>query len=761
MTFKNLSVRLGCLALLAVLTGTAACSGDPERAKQEYLKSGNQYFDQEKYSEAIVQYRNALQQDAKFGEARFKLAQAYERIGDSVNATREYIRAADALPDRADAQVKAGAYLLFGGQSQEARVRAEKALKLDPRNVEAQIILGNALAGLKDIEGALRQVEEAVKLDPASSTALSSLGALRLAHGDQQEAEAAFRKAVEVGPDSPQAHLALAYFLWASGRQQDAEASFKRAVEVDPSNLTSHRALALYYLGSGRAALAEPHFKAMAAADTSASAPYKLALADYYIALNRTEDASAVLAGLVNAKDTASAAQTRVAAIDYVTKSRADGNRVIDQVLAKDPKNVPALLAKTRFQIEQGQIDGALATAQKAVAADGQSVPARYLLGTIYRAKRMQDEAVRAFSEVLKINPAAAAAQVQLAQLSLERGETARAVQLASDAARLLPNDARAQFTLMRSLMASAQYQEAARISAAMVRTFPKLPEVHAAAGSLALATNDRAGARRAFEKALEIDGANIEALMGLVRLDMSDKRAGDALARIDQQLAKTPRNAELLLLAARVHGASGDTEKAESHLTKAIEADPNNLSAYLLLGQLYQARGRIDQARASFEAVLKRQPNSVGANTVVAVLYEIEGNLDEARKRYEQVMQLDPNAPVAANNLAYLYAEHGGNLDVALQLAQTAKQHLPDEPQVSDTLGWIYVKKELASIGLPQLEDAVRRSPQDAQMHYHLGVALAKTGDAERSRRTLERALTLKLQPPLDAEARRLMATL
>ena len=84
---------LGALALLV-----ASCSTDPEQAKREYVESGDRFVAEKKYAEAIVQYRNALQQDARFGEARLKLAQTYEHLGDVQNTIREYIRAADALP---------------------------------------------------------------------------------------------------------------------------------------------------------------------------------------------------------------------------------------------------------------------------------------------------------------------------------------------------------------------------------------------------------------------------------------------------------------------------------------------------------------------------------------------------------------------------------------------------------------------------------------------------------------------------------------
>ena len=80
----------------------------------------------------------------------------------------------------------------------------------------------------------------------------------------------------------------------------------------------------------------------------------------------------------------------------------------------------------------------------------------------------------------------------------------------------------------------------------------------------------------------------------------------------------------------------------------------------------------------------------------MIGILLEAQNKRDEARKRYEQVMAIDPHAPVAANNLAWIYAETGGNLDLALQLAQIAKTELPETPEVDDTLGWVYYKKGL-----------------------------------------------------------------
>ena len=63
----------------------------------------------------------------------------------------------------------------------------------------------------------------------------------------------------------------------------------------------------------------------------------------------------------------------------------------------------------------------------------------------------------------------------------------------------------------------------------------------------------------------------------------------------------------------------------------------------------------------------------------MIAALYEATGNLDAARKYYEQALAIDPNSALAANNLAFLYVKQGGNLDLALGLAQKAKQFMPE----------------------------------------------------------------------------------
>jgi tetratricopeptide (TPR) repeat protein len=135
---------------LMVVSGIAGCSRDPEKAKRAYVASGEKYVAQKKYAEAAIEFRNAVAIDPRFGEARFKLAAALEAGGDALGALGEYVRAADLMPTDPKVQLAAGQRLLIAGKYPEARARASAILQRDPKDVTGLILMGNALAGLKD-----------------------------------------------------------------------------------------------------------------------------------------------------------------------------------------------------------------------------------------------------------------------------------------------------------------------------------------------------------------------------------------------------------------------------------------------------------------------------------------------------------------------------------------------------------------------------------------------------------------------------------
>jgi predicted Zn-dependent protease len=107
----------------------------------------------------------------------------------------------------------------------------------------------------------------------------------------------------------------------------------------------------------------------------------------------------------------------------------------------------------------------------------------------------------------------------------------------------------------------------------------------------------------------------------------------------------------------------------------------------------------------AQFEKMVAAQDKPIAALTMVGMIEQMQSRLPEAEQAFQRVLRLDPRAGAATNNLAWIYAERGANLDTALQLAQTAKATMPDQPQVNDTLGWVYFKKDMLPMAINTLQ--------------------------------------------------------
>src|SRR5581483_3032862 len=203
-------------------------------------------------------------------------------------------------------------------------------------NVDAQLVRANAVAGLKDLDGAIADIEEAIKIDEGHSPSYANLGYLQQAKGNKAEAEAAYKQAIATDPKSLMPRLALANFYWASKQQAEAEETFKAALALDPKNPATNRALALFYMTSNRAAEAEAPLKVLA--DTK-DAGARLALADYYTSANRAADAKPILDELAKTEATYAPAKLRLAAIAYTAKEKDEAYKIVAEVRARQPRN--------------------------------------------------------------------------------------------------------------------------------------------------------------------------------------------------------------------------------------------------------------------------------------------------------------------------------------------------------------------------------------------------------------------------------------
>lgn len=155
-------------------------------------------------------------------------------------------------------------------------------------------------------------------------------------------------------------------------------------------------------------------------------------------------------------------------------------------------------------------------------------------------------------------------------------------------------------------------------------------------------------------------------------------------------------------------------------------------------------------------EAALKINPMALPPYILLGIICERQGDIEKAKDIYEKALEIDPGFAPIGNNLAWLYLEHGGDVDEALSLAQTAREKLREYPGVVDTLGWAYYKKGLYRKAIPLFQEIVEKVPKHPVFHYHLGMAYHNMVDRPAlAKKELEESLRLSPDFPGAQEVR------
>jgi len=752
-----MSPRRSLAASLLLCALTVSGCADKETVKQKYFKKADTLAAQGNYAEAILEYKNALKADKRFGEARYRLAEAYGHTQDGDQALREYMRAADLLPNRADVQIRTASLLLAGQQFEAARKYAENAVKADPKQVEGQILLATAMAGLKDPTAATKELEQVMASAPGDARPYVSLGSINASLGNNKDAEAAFKKAMEIDSKSIDARLALGLYYWNTQRVADAEAAIKGALEVDRENESANRLLATFYLQQDRKDEAETPLLRL----TNHKDPLgAISLADLYARTGRAAKARPLYEQVLTEKSLRSRAIAKLATLDYVEGKKSEALARLEAELKTSPSNAQLLSVKAQLLTREHRLDDALETAKKAVAALPQSATAQFTLGGILRERGDTDGAITALNEALKHDSRMIGPDAQLVALYLARGDRDNGLKHARTAVQLEPDNPAVRLQLAGALLASNEAVAAERELKTLVAQDPSLPRVHSLYGEALMGVGNWPEATREFDKALQIDPTDRQALAGRVTIDVRNRRPQDGRARLDKAIQSTG-SADVLMLAARFEQGTGESANAEKYLRQALQKDPSRLEAYQILGEMYARQQRLDAARQEFEQIVKRQPDSIQARTMIGMILDAQQKPEQSMKVYEGIVNGGNRAPVAANNLAWIYATRGERLDTALELAQTAKQAMPDSGEVDDTLGYVYYKKDMAALAIKAFEASVAKDPRNVMYQYHLGLAYAKAGEVSKARQILQEAL--KRAPDAEAapEARKALAAL
>jgi len=722
--------RLTTLATLvlvaACLVVSAGCSRSPEAKKARHLERGEKFLARKAYKDAVIEYRNVLRLEPANAVAIRNIGLAHYQAGELQDAFPYLRKATELEPQNGDVRLKLATVYLVARHPDDARTHATTILEQDAKNFAALMLLADSATRPEDVDAALLRLENVRPVFADRSGFHVALGALYLKKRDVTRAEQAFKEAVARDPKSVQAHTALAQFYALTGDLGRTEEELKTAADLSPNG----------------------------------SLP-RMQLADFYIRTGKRDPAKAVLTDITAKDPEYLPAWRRLAEIALVEGRYDESVARVERVLKKNPSDIEGLLLRGRIHLAKSETTDALTAFQTVVKLEPRLSTAHYQLALAQLQAGNGQQAKAELTEALSASPQFLDARLLLARLNMESGSVQPAVEDLENLIRAMPRLREAYRLLGTAYLLRREPAKATATFRKFAELAPRDPQGPYLVGVGLRAQGKLADARSQFEAALALGPGFAEPLAELVNFRLAEKDPARAVELVKKQIVAAPSSGPLYELLGNVYLAQGKNDEAEPAFVKAIQLEPRLSASYTNLAAIYAGRKNLEQAITKLDEAHKVAPKNLAPLMMLGLVHQQRGDITRAQEAYATALGVNPRFAPAANNLAWLYSEHGGDKEKALQLAQTAKEAAPDDPRVSDTLGWILYKRGVYQRAVALFEESAAKIPGDPAIQYHLGMAYAKVGNKDGARKALTAATSTKRDFRDLADARRALTEL
>ncbi len=524
-----------CLLALVVL---AACGANVEATKQKLLASGNEYFEKGQFREAAIMYGRALNQDRRFGEAYFRLAQAQIRLGRFAQAARALHRASELQPENSEAFSLLAEIYLTALESdplhRDNYIRElEDMLELAGHRGVDSFQLLRVRGYLALVEGkpddAIRDYEEAIKVKPEDKNVpLALMRALREV-GKLQEAEEFAKRQIGKYPDFGPMYDRLYTVYITQKETAKAEGVIEAKCAALPGNSGCQLELAAHYHLANKASRRDELLETLAA--KNAGDPAVLAsIGDFY---ERIQDYERAIRNYRAAQQASTARKNfyrlRVAEILATSGRGGDALREVTAVLAEEPKNAAAIALRGAIRLyggERASVQDAINDMEEVIAEMPKNAVLRYNLGVAYLSVRDVDKALVQFQESAALLPTYQAPRYQLGRIYLSRRQPAMSAQLADEILKLNPASLRGKLLRAEASISLEEYNQARAFLDSALKEDPESADAPVPPGVAAHGRAPLCGGR----------DRSAEALRGLAGRPQGHTRLGRGLCRPGQR---------------------------------------------------------------------------------------------------------------------------------------------------------------------------------------------------------------------------------
>lgn len=765
MKYFVVSLSIGALLLMS------ACSQSPQRL----VDAANRYHQKQKYREASILYRKAIAKDKTYADAYYREGLNLLDQKNAVEASKFFRRAVDLNPNNIDAEVKLSEIYLTAYAMNKKRFQN---LLPDVRDLTAKILRHNpedfhgirleafiALAD-KDLPKAIQYLQQANAMQPHSREVVGWLAESLTANNQFDAAEKLAKDMIASDKSWGPAYDFLFLQYVQKKRMADAEQILKERIQYDPHNPTAITNYANYLTQTGRYSLGEAVMEKVLS--DSKAFPYGHELmGDFYMRSNKVDQAIGEYRAGIKAdpKNELAYQQRLVSALTHQGSSnpakQAEALSLSKKLVDEHPKDLATseLYASLLLNTGAGQDIQKSITELKALVQHNNTDPILHF--DLSRGYYMQNDRDKALAEALestRLRPSLLPARLVAARIYEDRAQHGKALEQTEFVLSRNASNPEARLIRAKALIGLNEIDKAQTELDALVHQYPTYGDAAFQLANLYLAQKSYDKAQQQFQKLWEPTAPNakpeLRGFIGLQRIKLRQGQSQQAVNALRDLVQKNPENAELRYTLANFQAEGGiqklpsDSQRntllseAEANYKQVLQKAGDPSEIWLKLGAIQQALDEKDAALDSFEKASKANPGNASALVSRAGLLEAMGQKTKARDVYNQALGVDPDNVLALNNLAYISADAGENLDQAMTFAERAKKRMPKSASVSDTLGYVYYRKNLTEQAIHELQSAVDADPKNAAYRLHLAMALLKRGDKSGAKREAATAL-------------------
>jgi len=223
----------------------------------DLLDEAQAALDKNNYEAAVPPLQKFIAQKPDVAFAHFQLAYTYTALKRGDDAQAEYEKCISLDPKMAEAYLNLGILLLEKNPAQAASP-LRKAVELLPAQSRPRYLLGVAEQQSGDLPGAAESFEGASRLDPKDLDSLVHLGEVYLKANRPADAERKFRAALDLAPKSPEALQGLALCL-EEQKKPEALDAYRAYLAVEPQDQNTRTRMLRLMVAQGQydAAMAE------------------------------------------------------------------------------------------------------------------------------------------------------------------------------------------------------------------------------------------------------------------------------------------------------------------------------------------------------------------------------------------------------------------------------------------------------------------------------------------------------------------------